>query len=439
MIHLGIGRDEPALTVDERRWRRETRSAWLRLGVFGILVINLLMGEYGGNLLLHANVVIGYGLATALALTFALVRRGPSWLLGAFTVVDALAVVALFYEHLFAAGDMFSHALTTTNLAVAFVLLGHVALRLRPLLVLLYAGLVVVGWLSLLFGKNALTNWQDAESLAVLEADTALAVAFAFASFVAFLLTQDHDSLLRSALRTERRRLGLSRFFSPDVVTELERGGVALHLERREAVVMFVDLRSFTGFAEAASAQDLAELLVNYRTQVMQAVFDWGGTVDKFIGDGVMAVFGQPQPKPDDAERAIRCAVHLSGLLAEWRLKRLREGRPALEARIGLHVGQVIGGVLESGNHHEFTVLGDAVNVSERLERMAKTLEAALVISAATLDRVPAMATEFPWMWKDGVELEGRTGLLKVAYLPRWTDQTTMSQPRGKVSTDSVR
>jgi adenylate cyclase len=297
----------------------------------------------------------------------------------------------------------------------------------------------VVGWLSLLFVKNAFTNWQDAESLAVLEADTDLAVAFALASFVAFLLTQDHDSLLRSALRTERRRLGLSRFFSPDVVTELERGGVALHLERREAAVMFVDLRSFTRFAEAASAQDLAELLVDYRTQVMRAVFDWGGTVDKFIGDGVMAVFGQPQPKPDDAERAIRCAVHLRGLLGEWTLKRLGEGRPALEARIGLHVGQVIGGVLESGNHHEFTVLGDAVNVSERLERMAKTLDAALVISAKTLDRVPAMAAEFPWIWKDGVELEGRTGLLRVAYLPRWTDQTTLTQSRGKVSTDSVR
>lgn len=76
MIYLGIGRDEPALSVDERRWRRETRSAWLRLGVFGILVINLLLGEHGGNLLLHANVVIGYGLATALALSFAFVRQG---------------------------------------------------------------------------------------------------------------------------------------------------------------------------------------------------------------------------------------------------------------------------------------------------------------------------------------------------------------------------
>lgn len=419
MINLGIGRDEPALTADERRWRREVRSAWLRLAVFAILIVNVLMGEHGGSLFVHANVVVGYGLATALALGFALGRRGPVWLMAAFTAVDALAVVALFHEHLFAAGDAFGHALTTTNLAIAFVLLNHVALRLRPLLVLLYAGIVVVGWLSLLVAKSAASRWQDAEPFKVLEADSALAAAFGFAAFVAFLLIRDHDTLLRSALRSERRRLGLSRFFSPDVVSELERGRVALDLQRRVASVMFVDLRSFTRFAEAASASDLAELLVEYRTHVTQAVFDWGGTVDKFIGDGVMAVFGQPRPKSDDAERAIRCALHLSKLLVIWKARRLREGRSALDAGIGLHLGPVIGGVLEGGHHDEFTVFGDAVNVSERLERLAKSLDAALVVSAEALAKVPAIVREMPWIWKEGVSLEGRSTTINIAYLHR--------------------
>ena len=429
MIHLGIGRDEPGLSADERRWRREIRSAWLRLAVFGILIVNLLMGEHGGNLLVHANVVGGYGLATVLALGFALARRGPAWLSGAFTVVDALAVVALFHEHVFRAGDPFSHALTNTNLAIAFVLLNHVALRLRPTLVSLYAGLAVVGWLSLLVVKNAVTRWQDPQSVAVLEGDSALAAAFVFAAFVLFLLIRDHDSLLRSALRSERRRLSLSRFFSSGVVTELERGAVALDLERRMAAVMFVDLRSFTRFAEAASPKDLAELLVDYRTHVAQAVFDWGGTVDKFIGDGVMAVFGQPRPKEDDAERAIRCALHVSELLARWKLKRLKEGRPALDAGIGLHVGLVIGGVLESRLHDEFTVLGDAVNVAERLERLAKCFDAALVVSADVLTEVPAIMLEMPWVWKEGVELEGRSGAVKIAYLPRASFEAADREP----------
>jgi len=419
MIYLGIGTDEPSLSVDERRWRREARSAWLRLAVFGILIANLLVGEHGGNFLVHADVVVGYGLATALALGLALTRQGPAWLAGVFTVVDALAVVALIHEHLFAADDALTHALTTTNLAIAFVLLTHVALRLRPLLVSLYAGLVVVGWLLLLFVKNAATRWHDAQSLAVLAGDSALALAFAFATFVAFLLIRDHESLLRSALRSERRRLNLSRFFSPDVVNDLERGHVSLDLQRRLAAVMFVDLRSFTRFAEAANPSELADLLTDYRMQVMEAVFESGGTIDKFVGDGVMAVFGQPRPRADDAERAVMCALRLSRTLADWKLRRHKEGRAALDAGIGLHVGQVIGGILHSGRYDEFTVVGDAVNVSERLERLAKTLNASLVVSAEALELVPSLRQAAPWAWKDGVELEGRTSPLKIAYLPR--------------------
>ncbi len=419
MIDLGIGRDEPALSADERRWRREIRSAWLRLAVFAILVANLLLGEHGGNLLVHANVVVGYGLATALALGFALSRRGPAWQAGALTAVDALAVVALFHEHLFGAGNVSSHALTTTNLAIAFVLLNHVTLRLRPLLVWLYAGLVVTGWLSLLVVKNMLARWQDVQSAAALEADSTLAAAFAFAAFVAFLLIRDHDNLLRSALRSERRRLSLSRFFSPGVVAELQSGKISVDLERRVAAVMFVDLRSFTRFAEFAAPQDLADLLVDYRKQVTQIVFEWGGTIDKFVGDGVMAVFGQPKANPDDAERALRCALHLSEALVRWKARRRQEGRAVLDAGIGLHVGSVISGILESGQHDEFTVLGDAVNVSERLERLAKALDAALVVSAESLALAPAIAQNVPWTWKDDVRLEGRSATLKIAYLPR--------------------
>lgn len=420
MIYLGIGKDEPALTVDERRRRREIRSAWLRLAVFVTLVANLLVGEHGGNFFVHANVVVGYGLATALALGFALSRQGPAWLAGAFTVVDALAVVALFHEHLFSAGDAFSHALTTTNLAIAFVLLNHVALRLRPLLVTLYAGVVVIGWLSLLFVKTAVTRWQDTESVAILEADATLAAAFAFAAFVAFLLIRDHESLLRTALRSERRRLSLSRFFSPSVVADLQGGAeISVELERRMAAVMFVDLRSFTHFAEFAAPQDLADLLIDYRKQVTQIVFEWGGTVDKFIGDGVMIVFGHPKSLADDAERAVRCALDLSEALVRWKVQRRQDGRQALDVGIGLHVGSVVGGILHSGQHDEFTVLGDVVNVSQRLERLAKSLDAAVVASAEALASVPTIAEKMPWTWRDGVELQGRSGTVKIAYLPR--------------------
>lgn len=94
-------------------------------------------------------------------------------------------------------------------------------------------------------------------------------------------------------------------------------------------------------------------------------------------------------------------------------------GKPVLDAGIGLHLGQVIGGVLQSGQHDEFTVLGDAVNVSARLEKLAKVLDAALVVSAECLASVPSLMGEVPWIWKDDVALEGRTALARIAYLSR--------------------
>lgn len=432
VVGLGFAAEEPGLSKEGRRWRREARSGWLRLWVLVILIFNLLVGEHDGNLLVHAHVLVGYALAAALALTLALTRRGPNWSGTTFVIADAAVVIALFHEHLFGVSGGLDHSLTTPSLAIAFLLLTHVSLRLTPRLVLIFAVLVVTGWLSLLAFtafRHGPTQSPDAHAPPLFLSEAALVAAFVFAAFVAFLLTRDHNILLKQASKSERRRHNLSRFFSPDVVAQLQAASHSLELERRQVAVMFVDLRSFTRFAECAEPRDLAELLADYRQHVTQAVFDHGGTVDKFIGDGVMSVFGQPQPNPDDADRALQCALQLNEMLARWKQRRQTQCRPALDAGIGLHFGPVIGGVLESGYHDEFTVFGDAVNVAERLERLSKTLGASLVVSAALLERVRPSEVAAPWLWRDGVELDGRTGALKVAYLPRTVDHLITNTP----------
>lgn len=417
---LGLAAAEPGLTSDERRWGREARSGWLRLTVLVILIANLLAGEHDGNLLVHGNVVIGYTLATVLALGLALNRRGPYWGGTAFVIVDAVFVIALFHEHLIGPSGSFDHALTAPSLAIAFMLLSHVALRLNPRLVVVFAAIVLTGWLAL-FAVTALPQGLGKllGSLTALDflAEAALAAAFVFAAFVSFLLTQDHNVLLEETIMQERRRQNLSRFFSPLVVSALQAEDVSMDLKRRDAAVMFVDLRAFTRFTETAELDALAELLAEYRQQVTGAVFDWGGTVDKFIGDGVMAVFGQPSPSPDDADRALRCALQLNDVLTQWSRRRQRDGEVALDAGIGLHFGPVIGGVLESGCHNEFTVFGDTVNVAERLERLTKSLGASVVVSASLLAKVRSSDELAPWIWKDAVELDGRSATLRVAYL----------------------
>jgi adenylate cyclase len=414
--------NDPDLAGEEHRWRREMRSAWLRGVVFLILVATLSVAEQNDGLYAHAYLVVSYGVATLLVLAHAYARRGPSWLSTAFVVVDAMLVVVLFHEHLLAPNTGFDHSLTAPALAVAFLLLTQVALRLDPKLVLLFSSLVIFGWLSLL--AAAIAGHSRAELMLendwpVFWTEGALATAFGFAAFVCWLLTNDHSVLLEEALKSERRRRNLARFFSPSVLSELQSTGASLKLSRRPAAIMFVDLRSFTRFSEEASPEDVAKLLSEYRELVVEAVFAHGGMIDKFIGDGVMAAFGQPHRADDDAARALQCALQLRRILAEWKTQRSRKGESVLDAGIGLHMGTVMGGILESGSHDEFTLFGDAVNVAQRLERLSNSLNASLVISEEVASHIKRYHERVRWIRRHDVALDGRRGRIGIAYLPR--------------------
>lgn len=422
-VSFVAGRPEPILSSGNRRWGGERRSAWLRLVAFAILLANLGLASNQGSVLVQANVVVGYGIVTVVALGLATIKRGPLWFAPLFVVLDALFVVVLFHEHLFAPGASLNHDLTAPSLAIGFMLLTHVALRLRPRLVLLFSGVVVVGWLSLLFvaveAHVGMASWETIDWSAFLT-EGALAAAFGFSAAICCLLVHDHNAQMARAVMTERRRANLSRFFSPTVLGELEATRASLPLGRRRAAVMFVDLRSFTRLSETMPLEEIAGLLAEFRELVTREVFAHGGMIDKFIGDGVMAAFSQPQAPSSDATRALECAAHLGTALSRWKDARQRAGKAAPDAGIGLHVGMTISGVLHSGSHDEFTLLGDTVNVAERLERLTKTLDAAIVASEGAMSEACALGAG-AWLWANDVELEGRAGRLNVAYLPRRT------------------
>jgi adenylate cyclase len=416
---FSLAANEPLLSDVQRRWRRESRSAWLRLAALAVLVVNLGLSERELSVGVYAGVVGGYGIATMGALALVTFRRGPSWWATLFVVFDALIVIVLFHEHLFAPGGQLDHDLTAPSLAVGFVLLTHVALRLRPMLVVLFSGLVVLGWLALL--GIAVESHVDSEATHALNSfaflrEGALAAAFGFAALVCALLAHDHNVLLKSAVATERLRANLSRFFSPTVLSELQTTGTSLALRRREAAVMFVDLRSFTRLSETIPLEDLTMLLAEFRELVTREVFAHGGMIDKFIGDGVMAAFGQPRTTSDDAGQALECAIHLQRALLKWKVQRLARNQSAPDAGIGLHFGLAIGGVLHSGSHDEFTLVGDAVNVAQRLEQLCKQLNATLVVSEDVLTAANRV-DPVNWCWAEDVELAGRVGRKRVAYL----------------------
>ena len=416
---LDLASEELLTNAERRRWQRERRSAWLRLVALAILVVNLGLAGTQDSEIVHANVVVAYGALTILALVLAELRRGTKWLSWLYVVFDALLVVVLFHEHLFAPGKDLDHALTAPSLAIGFVLLTHAAMRLRPMLVFLFSGIVILGWLALLtvaveahLGKGA----PHARDWSAFLTEAALAAAFGFAALVCGLLTHDHNVLLKTAVLAERRRANLSRFFSPTVLTELQATGTSLALGRREVAVMFVDLRGFTSLSESIPLEMLARLLAEFRELVTREVFAHGGMIDKFIGDGVMAAFGQPKSTADDAARALECAVHLRSMLHDWAAMRRRRGDVDPRAGIGLHFGTAIGGVLRSGSHDEFTLVGDAVNVAQRLERLCKPLDASIVVSLEVVEAGRGQGL-VNWQYENGVEIEGRSKRMRIAYV----------------------
>jgi adenylate cyclase len=168
------------------------------------------------------------------------------------------------------------------------------------------------------------------------------------------------------------------------VMDHLMNGRVALGGESLRVTVLFTDIRSFTSISEKMDPQHLVGLLNEYFTEMVGIVMDEGGVVDKYIGDAIMAVFGAPVPKPDDAANAVRAAVRMRRALATLNQRLVARGAPPLRTGIGIHTGEVVAGNIGSERRMEYTVIGDAVNLASRLESSTKELGVNVLVSEDT-------------------------------------------------------
>jgi adenylate cyclase len=170
--------------------------------------------------------------------------------------------------------------------------------------------------------------------------------------------------------REERIRERLSRYHSPGVVDEIASGapqGVE-SVRTREVTVFFADIVGFTSSAETMEPEELSRFLERVFTFAADAIFEQGGTLDKFIGDAVMAFFGAPIPQPDHARRALTAAAKLIESLHAWNARRAAQGERAVAVRIGVNTGKAFVGDIGSDRRVDYTVLGNTVNVAARLE-----------------------------------------------------------------------
>lgn len=172
--------------------------------------------------------------------------------------------------------------------------------------------------------------------------------------------------------RVRREAVVLSnfqRYFGPDLARQIAgaEGAVQLGGAKRRVVILFSDIRGFTSLSEPMSPDEIATLLTEYFTEMVEVVFEHGGTLDKFIGDALMALWGAPLAHLDDADRAVEAAIAMQQRLARLNLEWQRRGRRPLTVGIGLDAGEVFAGNIGSERRLEYTVLGDAVNTAARL------------------------------------------------------------------------
>ena len=188
----------------------------------------------------------------------------------------------------------------------------------------------------------------------------------------------------------QKIRSKMERYHSPAVVDEIVRGVIATdetEIRNAEVSILFADISGFTTVSETKKPEEVAEFLSHFFSFAVESIFTYGGTLDKFIGDAVMAFFGAPIPQDDHADRAVLAGLMLQKLVTDWNAEREAQGHAPVRIRVGINSGPAVVGNVGTEKRVDYTVLGSAVNIASRLESgVAKPGQ--LVISQNTLDRV---------------------------------------------------
>jgi adenylate cyclase len=239
-----------------------------------------------------------------------------------------------------------------------------------------------------------------------------------YPSLIALLLYLTQSFLLFLQTEADRRHVrgAFSRYLSPALVDKLAQDPSLLKLggEIREMTILFSDIRGFTAISETMEADELTRFMNAYLTPMTEIILAQGGTIDKYMGDAIMAFWNAPLDDPDHARHAASAAIgmlaRLEALNAEWRAAAQARNMPAISIGIGLNTGPCCVGNMGSLQRFDYSVLGDAANVASRLEGQSKTYGVPVVAGESTVLQAPALA----WLELDLVRVVGKDRPIRI-------------------------
>jgi adenylate cyclase len=284
---------------------------------------------------------------------------------------------------------------------------------------------IVLAAVAALAGSALVVRLRAVRALAIVVIAVLVGAALLFAGFAAAnvwmrgmvlilgLVLGYGATVLENFVREQREKQRLSRFFSPDVLREVvrDRDGHLLRPRRRLVTVLFSDIRGFTTISERLQPEQVDEMLREYLTVMTEVVFRHGGTIDKYMGDGIMALYNAPREDHEHALNAIRSALEFQEraipFSARW------EAKLGVQIRcgVGINSGEAIVGSLGSKQRNEYTAIGDPVNLAARLESVTKDYRVPIIISEFTYEYVKG---RFPTNELDTVTVKGKSQPVKI-------------------------
>jgi len=244
------------------------------------------------------------------------------------------------------------------------------------------------------------------------------------------LHTRDEFNELSIAINTmakgleerERLKMGFARYVSQYALEELLKldQPITLQGERKKVTMLFSDIRHFTSMAEELPPEEVLKILNEYFEEMIEVIFNYGGTLDKFIGDGMMVEFGAPLEDKLQELHAVLAGVHMQLHLEKLNDKWEKEGKPRLEMGVGIHTGLAVLGNIGSDRRMEYTAIGDTVNVASRLERFTKKIEKPIIISKSVYEKVK---DHFIFEDLKEIQIPGRKGFIQAYSLDPHTQK----------------
>jgi len=389
-----------AFAREERRGRR--LATGVRLAAAAAIILWLLYQTPGPSAFYYVGLTFGFAVLGYIQLWLSERGQGGRLITGVFVCLDAVLMAYALVVPSPVSPEPIPPGLPLRlhNFVYFFLLPALNALCLAPGLVLAsgIAGGVAwagaVAWVLLQTDRLEValsTAWQTPTGLVVRLADPNYVLIFGHATEIIVLLiaavilevvVARARRLVAAQAESERARGNLARYFSPNVVDRLAGAEQPLGPGRVQPVaVLFADIVGFTGQCEGLSPEDTIALLREVHHRMADAVFDNGGTLDKYIGDAVMATFGTPAPTADDAARSLACARDLAQQIEDMNAGRRARGERPIGVGVGLHYGPVVAGDVGDERRLEFTVIGDTVNVASRIERLTRELNATILAS----------------------------------------------------------